>query len=61
MKKNKCLGLSVGVNGPLFLFIFNILFFFRSLWPNYVALVLSVCSPCLEIADYSSLLEGLLS
>ncbi len=50
-KKDKCLGLSVGVNGPLsFIFLF---FFF--LWPDYVALVLSVCSPSLEIADYITL------
>lgn len=41
-------------------FIFNY-YFFSFLWPDYVALVLSVCSPSLEIADYTSLQEGLLS
>lgn len=34
---------------------------FSFLWPDYVALVLSVCSPSLEIADDTSLQEGLLS
>ncbi len=52
-KKDKCLGLSVGVNGPLSLYFFFFFFFF--LWPDYVALVLSVCSPSLEIADYITL------
>lgn len=33
--------------------------FFRSLWPDYVALVLSVCPPCLELQICISLQEGL--
>lgn len=60
MKKRQVPGVKCCGEWTTVSFIFNI-YFFRSLWPNYVALVLSVRSPSLEVADYTSLLEGLLS